>query len=131
MYSPETNSRVRIFWRPFQSSTENIQIISTEIQTPAGLAAPEVPHASVKSITDNGDTVTIVLAKGPYVVVEPKPAPPKPTVWDFVPDYKRIMSKLSIGDLTVLPEFFQLQGAIAAAGLTVQQVAAASGSLGK
>lgn len=53
------------------------------------------------------------------------------TVWDFVPDYKRIMAKLTIGDLAVLPAFFELQGKIIAAGLTVGQVAAAAVSGGK
>lgn len=131
MYSPETNSRVRIFWRPYQSSTENIQIISTEIQTPAGLAAPEVPHASVKSITENGDTVTIVLQKGPFVVVEPKPAPPKPTVWDFVPEYVPLMARIASGDFSAFTAYAELVGRITAAGLTVAQVRTAAGMSGK
>lgn len=135
MYDPIYNTRVYGYWAPYASNPTDIrQFVAVEmppfIQGQSGVSA-HIPMDAIASIQESDIAVTIVLKKGPYVVFDAKPAPPKPTVWDFVPDYKRLMAKLMVGDLSVLGEFIALQGSIMAAGLTIQAVAAAAGSGGK
>ena len=132
-YSPETGTRVHAFWQAHEDSTEMRQFVAVERPAlpgyPSGFRLM-VP-SDVVSITEGPTTLTLVLQKGPFVVSDPKPEPPKPTVWDFVPDYKVIMARLTVGDLSVLPAFFELQGKVLAAGLTMPAVAAAAGGTGK
>ena len=129
-YAPETNSAFRCKWVPFEDSVVLVQRCALEIQTPAGKAAPELPHSAVVSITEDSSTITVTLRKGPYVVSEPKPAPPKPTPNDFVPEYKTVMARLQNGDFTAFPAYADLIGRILSAGLTVPQVAQAAGASG-
>lgn len=129
-YAPETNSAFRCRWVPYEDSVVLVQRCALEIATPAGKAAPELPHSSVVSISEDATTITVTLRKGPYVISEPKPAPPKPTANDFVPDYRVIMARLQNGDFTAFGAYAELVGKILSAGLTVPQVAQAAGAGG-
>lgn len=129
-YAPETNSAFRCKWVPLEDSVVLVQRCALEIATPAGKAAPELPHSAVVSIVEDSATITVTLRKGPYVVSEPKPAPPKPTPNDFVPEYKVILGRLQNGDFTAFTAYADLVGRILSAGLTVPQVAQAAGAGG-
>lgn len=132
-YNPLTGTRLHLFWQPLESSTVLQQIAAVEmpnfVQGQSAIQA-QLPPNTV--ITESDTAIVLTIPKGTYAVSDPKPQPPKPKADDFVQNYRTLYSAIFIkGNWAEFPNFIALTEQIRAAGLTVEQVAAAAGVGGK